>query len=146
MDTWAFQKPCQWSQSLLEVRNVNFRVISFLTWKCAFWVLEYIGMWMFIFNHYVTSQSYEFSTILLCLEMLLISLGWVRHVTRMEMERNAYTVLLWKPEGRPRCSWEDNKKMDLGERGWGDMNWIDLAQDRDQWRALLYTVIDLRVP
>jgi hypothetical protein len=66
-------------------------------------------------------------------------------------KRNAYRVLVGKPEGerplgRPRHRWEDNIKMDLRERGWGGVSWIDLAQDRDQWRALVNTVINLRVP
>jgi hypothetical protein len=51
-----------------------------------------------------------------------------------------------KPLGRPRRRWEDNSKMDLREIGWGGMDWIDLAQDRDQWRALVNTVMNLRVP
>jgi hypothetical protein len=51
-----------------------------------------------------------------------------------------------KPLGRPILRWEDNIKMVLREIGWGAMNWIDLAQDRDQWRALVNTVINLRVP
>jgi hypothetical protein len=56
-----------------------------------------------------------------------------------------------KPEGkrppeRPRRRWEDNIKMDLREIGWGGMDWIDLAQDRDQWRALVNTVMNLQVP
>jgi hypothetical protein len=56
-------------------------------------------------------------------------------------KRNAYRILVGKPEekkqlGRPRRRWMDNIKMDFRERGWGDMDWIDLAQDRDQWRAL----------
>jgi hypothetical protein len=56
-----------------------------------------------------------------------------------------------KPEGKrtlgkPRRRWEDNIKMDLREMGWGGMDWIDLAQDRDQWRALVNTVMNLPVP
>jgi hypothetical protein len=59
-------------------------------------------------------------------------------------------ILLGKPEGkRPlgrfRCRWDDNIKMDLREVGRGGMYWIDLAQDRDQWRALVNTVMNLRV-
>jgi hypothetical protein len=55
-----------------------------------------------------------------------------------------------KPEGkrpleRPRRRWENNTRMDLREIGWGGVDWIDLAQDRDQWRALLNTVMNLRV-
>jgi hypothetical protein len=51
-----------------------------------------------------------------------------------------------RPSGRPRCRWVDNIKMDLREIGWGGVDWIDLAQDRDQWRALFNTVINIRVP
>jgi hypothetical protein len=49
-------------------------------------------------------------------------------------------------KGRLRCRWEDNIKMDLRETGWSGMDLIDLAQDRDQWRALVNTVLNLRVP
>jgi hypothetical protein len=48
--------------------------------------------------------------------------------------------------GRPRRRWEDNIKLGLRETGWGGMDWIDLARDRDQWRALVNTVMNLRVP
>jgi hypothetical protein len=51
-----------------------------------------------------------------------------------------------RPLGRPRGRWEENIKMDVGEIGWGGMDWIDLDQDRDQWRALLNTAMNLRVP
>jgi hypothetical protein len=50
-----------------------------------------------------------------------------------------------RPRGRPRRWWEDNIKMDLREIGWGVMDWIDLAQDRDQWRALVNTIMNLLV-
>jgi hypothetical protein len=65
--------------------------------------------------------------------------------------RNAYEILVGKPEGkrplgRPRRRWVDNIKIDIREIGWGCMGWIDLAQDRDQWRALVNTVIKLRFP
>jgi hypothetical protein len=68
----------------------------------------------------------------------------------MGAKRNAYRILVGKPEGkrplgRPRRRWVDNIKMDLRETGWVDMDWIDLAQDRDQWRALLNTVINVWV-
>jgi hypothetical protein len=51
-----------------------------------------------------------------------------------------------RPLGRPRRGWVDNVKMDLRKIGWGGMDWIDLVQDRDQWRALVNTVMNLRVP
>jgi hypothetical protein len=69
----------------------------------------------------------------------------------MVEKRNAYRTLVGKPEGkrpigRPRCKRVDNFKMDLREIGWDGMDWISLAQDRDQWRALVNTIINLRVP
>jgi hypothetical protein len=76
---------------------------------------------------------------------------WAGHVARMGEARNAYRI--WggklegkRPLGRPRRRWEDNIRMDLREIGWGGMDWIDLAQDRDQWRTLVNTVMNLRVP
>jgi hypothetical protein len=65
--------------------------------------------------------------------------------------RNAYRILVGKPEGkrplgRPTRRWKDNIKMDLREIGWESMDWMHLAQDRDQWRALVNTVMNLRVP
>jgi hypothetical protein len=64
---------------------------------------------------------------------------------------NAYRILVGKPEGkrplgRPRRRWVDNVKIDLREIVWGSMDWIDLAQDRDQWRAFVNAVMNLRVP
>jgi hypothetical protein len=66
-------------------------------------------------------------------------------------KRNAYRILVGNPEGkrtlgRQRNRWVGNIKIDLGEIGWDGMDWIDLAQNRDQWRALVNTVINLRVP
>jgi hypothetical protein len=69
----------------------------------------------------------------------------------MGEKRNAYRILVGKPEGktplgRPRRRWVDNIKVDLREIGWDDMDWMDLAQYRDQWRALVNTVMNLRFP
>jgi hypothetical protein len=67
------------------------------------------------------------------------------------LSNDGYRALVGKPEGRrplgrPRRRLEDNIKMDLREVGCGGADWIDLAQDRDRWRALVYTVMNLRVP
>jgi hypothetical protein len=66
-------------------------------------------------------------------------------------KRNAYRILMGKPEGkrslgRPRHRWVDNIKIDLREIGWAGMDWIDLTQDRDHWRTLVNMVMNLRVP
>jgi hypothetical protein len=76
---------------------------------------------------------------------------WAGHVARMREKRNAYGLLVGKPEGkrplrRQRRRWVDNIRMDLGEVGWGDVDWIDLAEDRNRWRALVNSVLNLRVP
>jgi hypothetical protein len=71
------------------------------------------------------------------------SMNWV--------ENNAYRILVGKPEGksplgRPRCRWVDNIKMDLRDIHWGCVDWIELAQDRDQVRSVVNTVMNFRVP
>jgi hypothetical protein len=68
----------------------------------------------------------------------------------MGENRNSYRILVRMPEGkrplrRPTHRWEDNIKMDLREIGWDGVDWIDLAQDKDQWRVLVNTVMNLRV-
>jgi hypothetical protein len=73
---------------------------------------------------------------------------WAGHVARMGEERNVYRVLMGKPEGplgKPRRRWEDGIRTDLREIGWGSVDWIQLAQDKDRWRALANTVMNLRV-
>ena len=76
---------------------------------------------------------------------------WAGHVARMGQGRVVHRVLVGKPEGkrqlgRPRRRWEDNIKMDFQEVGGGCEDWMELAQDRDRWRALVSTVMNLRVP
>jgi hypothetical protein len=66
-------------------------------------------------------------------------------------KRNAYRLLVGKPEGkrpleRPRRMWVDSIRMDLRAVGWGDVDWIGLAKDRNRWRALVNSVLNLRVP
>jgi hypothetical protein len=77
-------------------------------------------------------------------------LRWAVHVACIGEERNLYRLLVGKPEGkrlleRPRCRWEDGIRMDQREIGWGSIKWIYLAQDRGRWRALVNTVMKLRV-
>jgi hypothetical protein len=76
---------------------------------------------------------------------------WVGHIVRIGEKRTAYRLLVGKPEGkrplgrrRRRCV--DNIRMELGEVGWGDVDWIGLAKDRNRWRALVNSVLNLRVP
>ena len=76
---------------------------------------------------------------------------WVGHVARMGEGRGVYRVLVEKPEGkrplgRPRRRWEDTIKMDLQEVGGGCGYLMELVQERDRWRALVNTVMNLRVP
>jgi hypothetical protein len=76
---------------------------------------------------------------------------WAGHVARVGEDRGVHRVLEGKPEGkrplgRPRRRWKDNIKMNLQEVGWGRGDWMEVAQDRDRWRALVGTVRDFRVP
>jgi len=78
------------------------------------------------------------------------SMRWAGHVARMGEGRGMYRVLVGKPEerrplGRPRRRWEDNIRMDLWEVGCGCVDWMELAQDRDKWRALVSAVMNFRV-
>ena len=75
-------------------------------------------------------------------------MGYAAH---MGERKGVYRVLVGKPEGkrplgRPRHRWEDNIQMDLQEVGCGDMDWIELAQDKDRWQALVTTVMNFQVP
>jgi hypothetical protein len=76
---------------------------------------------------------------------------WAGHVARRGEKRNVYRLLVRKPEGnrplgRPRRGWIDNIKMVLLETGLNVLDWIGLAQDRYSWRALVNSVMNLRVP
>jgi hypothetical protein len=79
------------------------------------------------------------------------TMRWAGHVARMGEDRGVHRVLVGKPEGkrplgRPKRRWEDNIKMDLQEVEGGRGDWMELAQDRDRWRALVGTVRNFRVP
>jgi hypothetical protein len=76
---------------------------------------------------------------------------WAGHVERMGAKRNAYSLLMGGPEGkrplgRVRCRWVNIIKMDLGDIKWDGLVWMNMAQNRDQWRALVNTIMNLRVP
>jgi hypothetical protein len=76
---------------------------------------------------------------------------WARHLARVLEKRNAYRLFVGKPEGkrplgRPRRRWVHNIGMDIGEVGWGGVDWIGLTQNRNKWRAFVNSVMNLRVP
>ena len=78
-------------------------------------------------------------------------LRWAGYVARMEEGRSAFKIVKGKPTGkrplgRPRRRWEDNIRMDLEEIGINASNWVDSAQDRNYWRALVNAALNLRVP
>jgi len=75
---------------------------------------------------------------------------WAGHVARMEEMKNTYNIPVAKAEGKRSCGtgrrrWEDNIRMDLRKIGWEGVDWINLAQDRNQWRSVVNTVMNLRV-
>jgi hypothetical protein len=75
---------------------------------------------------------------------------WAGHVARMEEKRTAYRLLVGSPEGkrllgRPRRRWVDNIRLDLEEVGWGDVDWIGVAKDRNRWRVVVNSVLNLLV-
>jgi hypothetical protein len=75
---------------------------------------------------------------------------WAGHVERMGEKRKVYKVLVGKPKGkrplgRPRRRWKDRIRMDIRDIDWGSVEWIQLAQDRDRWRASVNTVMNPRV-
>jgi hypothetical protein len=110
---------------------------------------EVTGEWEKLHNE-VLNDLYSLPNIVRVVK--LRRMRWAGHVARMGEDRGVHRVLVGKPEekkplGRPRRRWEDNIKMDLQEvGGWGRGDWMELAQNRDRWRALVGTARDFRVP
>jgi hypothetical protein len=105
------------------------------------------GSWRKLHNE--LHSLYSFSNIVRVIK--LRSMKWAGHVARMGEGRGVYRILVGRPEGKrplgiPRRRWEDNIKMDLMEMGIDVAYWIQVAQDRVQWRAYVYTIMNLRVP
>ena len=105
---------------------------------------EVRGEWRKLHNEEVNDLYYSLNIV------RVIKSRWTGHVARMGEGRGVYRVLVGKPEGkrplgRPRRRWEDNIEMDLQEVGCGGMDWIELAQDKGRWRALVNAVMNLRV-
>jgi hypothetical protein len=110
----------------------------------VFWRDEVTGEWRKLHNEELRDLYTSPSII------RIIKMRWAGNVARMGKKRNAYRLLVGKPEGkrpqgRPRLRWVDNIRMDLGEVGWGDVDWIGLVQDRKRWRALVNSALNLRV-
>jgi hypothetical protein len=81
----------------------------------------------------------------------LMRMRWAGHIARLGRKRNAYRILVgkpegWRPLGRPRQRWNENIEIDIREIGYVGIDWIHLVQDRDQWRALVKTAMNFRVP
>jgi hypothetical protein len=109
---------------------------------------EATGEWRKLHNEELHDLYFSSSMLIV---MKARRMRWAGHVVRMGEKRNAYRLLVEKPEGRrplgrPRRRWLNNIRMDLVEVGWDDEDWIGLAQDRDRWRALVNSVLNLRVP
>jgi hypothetical protein len=97
----------------------------------------------------ITSEVYSSPSIIRVIKSR--RMRWAGHAAQMGERRHAYRILVGKTEGkeplrRPRRRWVDNIKMDLRELEWDGTDWIDLAQDRDRWRAHVNAVMNLRVP
>jgi hypothetical protein len=105
------------------------------------------GEWRKLHNEDLHDLYYSPSIIRM---MKLRRMRWTEHVARMGEKGNVYRLLVGKPEGkrplgRPRRRWVDNIGMDLLEVLWGDMDWFGLVQDRARRRALVNSVLNLRV-
>jgi hypothetical protein len=108
---------------------------------------EVTGEWRKLHNEELNNLYSSPNTVLVIKSRRM---RWAGHVACMGERRDVYRVLVGKPEGRrplgrPRRRWEDNIRMDLREMGCGCVDWVELAQDRDRWRALVSAVMNFRV-
>jgi hypothetical protein len=104
-------------------------------------------------NAQATRENYIMRSLMICTahQMIKSRMRWAGQVARTVKRRGVYRVLVGtseekRPLGRPRRRWEDNIKMDLHAVGCVGMDWIELAQDRDRWRAFVSTLMNLRFP
>ena len=109
---------------------------------------ELTGKWRKLHNEELRDHLYSLPNTVQVVKSR--RMRWAGHVARMGEGRGVHRVLVGKPEGkrplgRPRRRWEDNIKMDLREVGGGG-DWMELAQDRDRWQALVNKVMNLQVP
>jgi hypothetical protein len=105
---------------------------------------EATGEWRRLHNE---KLNYFYSSPNIIRVIISRRMRWEGHVARMGEKRGVYRILVGRPEGRrplgrPRRKWDDNIKMDLQEVGWG-MDWIELAQGKDRWRAVVNAVMNL---
>jgi hypothetical protein len=109
---------------------------------------EVTGEWRKLYNEELR-DLYSLPSIIRIMKSR--TMRWAGHVARMREKRNTNMLLVEKPVGkrplgRPKRTWVDNIRMYLGEIGWGDVDWIGLAKDRNRYRALANSVLNLRVP
>jgi hypothetical protein len=137
-----------WSPTLREEHRLKVFENRLLTIIFGLKRVEMLGDWRKLDNE-ALHNLYSLPHIIRVIKSR--SMRWTGHVACTREKRNVYRILVGKPEGKrlleiPNCRWEDNIKLDLGEIGRGGMDWIILVQDRDWWRTLMKTIVNLQVP